>query len=240
MKLSNKRDFWRVLFYKMDNLGLLLYNMGNWVVFSHKKNILVEVRKAAMAKVFSEAKNISREVMMTDLGEVFSELGNIMNAVIKGSMQGSSCSRRTIGVLLQGFRRISWWVGWKTSFQGRGVDNGHASSGLVLVDEGGNIIEPQSGVGQLYEGTTAVIQHEAVAHLDDADGQAAGAGGGELQLGGGRPNGQEAELGRQAETAVHHVLLGVIKVYLMMSLYSLVLVDQGYSAGWWCSTASKM
>ena len=68
--------------------------------------------------------------------------------------------------------------------------------------------EPQSGVGQLYEGTSAVIQHEAVAHLDYADGQAAGAGGGELQLGGGRPNGQGAELGRQAETAVHHVTVG--------------------------------
>ena len=123
----------------MDNLGLLLYNMGNLLVFLHSKNILVEVRKAVMAKVFSEAKNISREVIMTDLGEVFSELGNIMNAVIKGSMQGSSCSRRTIGVLLQGFRRISWWVGWKTSFQGRGVDNGHASSGLVHVDEGTSV-----------------------------------------------------------------------------------------------------
>ena len=43
------------------------------------------------------------------------------------------------------------------------------------------------------------------------------------------------------------LLLGVIKVYLMRSLYSLVLVDQGYSAGRctsrtprWCSTASKM
>ena len=60
----------------------------------------------------------------------------------------------------------------------------------------------------MYEGTSAVIPHEAVAHLDDADGQAAGAGGGELQLGGGRPNGQGAELGRQAETAVHHVTDG--------------------------------
>ena len=169
----------------MDNLGLLLYNMGNLLVFLHSKNILVEVRKAAMAKVFSEAKNISREVMMTDLGEVFSELGNIMNAVIKGSMQGSSCSRRTIGVLLQGFRRISWWVGWKTSFQGRGVDMPPVALYMWMR-------EPQSGVGQLYEGTTAVIQHEAVAHLDDADGQAAGAGGGELQLGGRRPNGQGA------------------------------------------------
>ena len=103
VKVFYKRYFWRVLFYKINNLGLFLFNMGNWVVFSHSKNILVEVRKAAMAKVFSEAKNISREVMLTDLGEVFSELGNIMNAVIKGSMQGSSCSRRTIGVLLQGF-----------------------------------------------------------------------------------------------------------------------------------------
>ena len=35
------------------------------------------------------------------------------------------------------------------------------------------------------------------------------AGGGELQHGGGRPDGQAAEHGGQAETAAHHVTVGV-------------------------------
>ena len=52
-KVFYKRGFWSGLFCKRNNLRLLLYIMGNWVVFSHSKNILVVVIKADDKVIYS-------------------------------------------------------------------------------------------------------------------------------------------------------------------------------------------